>query len=56
MATQAIIDVILRTRSLDGTSIGLAAYLANSGFKDCRKDVQDWWVRQGGSVSDPQQG
>lgn len=52
MSTERIIETILQTKKLENTSIGLAAYLARAGHADCTRDVQEWWKRQGGTVSD----
>lgn len=50
MKTQRIIEVILNTPALSGSRIALAAYLAASGYEDCRRDVEAWWIKQGGTV------
>jgi hypothetical protein len=52
MSTERIIETILQTKKLENTTIGLAAYLARAGHADCTRDVQEWWKRQGGTVSD----
>lgn len=51
MTTNRIIQAIKATKSLDGTLIAIAAYLADT-HPDCRKNVQEWWKRQGGTVDD----
>lgn len=57
MTIPAIIEVILRTPSLQGTSIGLAAHVARNEIRAGRtavvgsvKDVADFWRRNGGTV------
>jgi uncharacterized protein YyaL (SSP411 family) len=57
MKTARIIDAILATKTLEGTRIGLAAYLAKpqngrGGFRDCIADVQEFWRKQGGTIDD----
>lgn len=56
MKTARIIEAIRNTKTLEGTRIGLAAHLAESGrYRDCIADVQAFWLKQGGTVDDEQE-
>lgn len=52
MKTQRIIEVILNTQALHNRLIWLAAVCAQTGELESKRDVQNWWLKQGGTVDD----
>lgn len=52
MKTERIIQTILATQRLQNRTIYLAAMCAQSGVLDAKRDVQNWWLQQGGTVDD----
>jgi hypothetical protein len=50
MKLSTIIDIIIRTPSLEGKRIYLAALVARDGHADAIAEVASFWINQGGCV------